>query len=121
MGSLTYDPSEPLSFEIEGYGTFWLKPKVWEGLDPNDPEDAEVLEVLGEAFTLHGSDWDENDILGNVMCSKSKEPIAVSGEDILGDGVEREFCEAGAEAKKANFTGGEKLLVTAAMIIFNTV
>lgn len=119
-GSLTYLPAEPLAFEIEGYGRFHLEHC------PLTPEEEEILDGLdlGEWFHIRGEEWGDGYSLGQVeaktgtladLSARSEATVHSYSGNPLDCAIERDTYGI------KGFTNGEKLLVAAARIIFNTV
>lgn len=115
-GTVTYDPDKPLHFQVDTMPTrFWLEPAPWDGLENLSPEDREdILDSLGDRYHLKGDDWPEDYILGTITQDKpTTDKPQTCGTAV---GYERDAYDSCQK-----FTPAEKLLVTAARLIFMTV
>jgi len=119
-GSLTYMTDLPLAFEIPDYGRFRLEHI------PLAPEEAEALDGidLGEWFHIRGEEWGPDYSLGRVeaktgtlanLIAQTDQIVHSYSGNPLACAIERDTY--GVEG----FTDGEKLLIAAARILFNTV
>jgi len=119
-GSLTYMTDLPLAFEIPGYGRFRLEHI------PLTPEEEEIIGDLdiGEWFHIRGAEWGPDYSLGRVeakkgtlanLIAKSDQTVHSYSGNPLDCAIERDTHGV------QGFTDGEKLLIAAARILFNTV
>jgi hypothetical protein len=109
IGTITYDPEKPLHFKVDNHPDtdFWLELTPWKGLGHLSDEDRDdILETLGRKYRVQSS---EGYVVG-VVTQDKKYTEGRAGC------IQRDACDS-----TQIFTRAEKLLVTAARLIFNTV